>query len=196
MLSFFTMFINVILIYVSYKIVNYIYKVLTFDTSEFKNLDSNDNKIVFGIYGHTSYLDVPFFLYLLYKESNINIKILASNKYEYYYPKFICKYIHFINGNTSSIVIDKYLGLFIEGSRKKENFIKSGFKYIAINNNAKIVYGIINFKNNRLELSEKIDNNLSNEILLEKLRYFIKERNPNDYSIYPNSCSTIKFKSE
>jgi len=164
--------------------------------SEFRNFYNDDDKIVFSIYGHTSYFDALYFMCMLYKENNINIKILASKKYEYYYPKFLCQYIHFINGNTSSIVINKYLGLFIEGSRKRENFIKSGFKYIAINNNAKIVYGIINFRKNKLELSEKIDNNLSNEILLEKLRIFLKEKEANDYAIYPNSCSTIKFKNE
>jgi len=196
MINFLKIFINIILFYISYKIVNYTYKILTFDTSELSNFDNDNDKVVFSIYGHTSYIDALYFLYMLYKNNNINMKILASKKYECYYPKIIREYVHFINGNTSNLVINKHLGLFIEGSRKKENFIKSGFKYIAINNNAKIVYGIINFRKNKLELSEKIDNNLSNEILLEKLRIFLLEKEPNDYSIYPKSCSRIKFKNE
>ena len=83
---------------------------------------------------------------------------------------------------------------------KKSSFgiIKSGFKYIALNNKANIVYVIINYKKNKVEISEPIRweqlDKITDKDLLLPLSNLLKNKSSKEYSIYPAYCSDIKFK--
>jgi hypothetical protein len=180
-------------IYFLYKILLYIYYVYTFNIDELIEYRKNStNKTIFAIYGHTSMFDVPYLAWTGIRSQNI--VVLAKKKYKWMYPKLCHKYIHFIEKNTSKIQFNKDGAVLIEGTRSKEEYIRSGYKYISKNNNAVIVYWINNYKYNKIQLSSPIDYNENNEIILEHLKKFIEKKSKSDYSIYPKKLSEIKFK--
>jgi len=159
--------------------------------------ENNNRKTIVAFYGHTSFLDGIILIYLVRKS---NFMSFANIKYKKWYPKIIHKYFYFIDGNKNNKNSKKKydynkLAISIEGTRGKNNYLRSGYKYIAQNNNYDIVYAIINYKTLKLELSNKIEYDkipkLTNDDLLEPLKQLIKNK---IYAIFLLSCSDIQFK--
>ena len=140
-------------------------------------------------------MDAPFY-YILSSKGGLYGDV--SSKYKAFYPKFLYNYVYFISNNTSKLKLNKPFGIFIEGTRSKKPYIHYGYKYIALNNNAVIVYMILNHSKNKMELSEPIPNtlinNLTDEELLSPLKELIRDKTPKDYAINPDYCSDIKFR--
>ena len=161
-------------------------------------MEKNRNrKTIIALYGHTSFIDGIILIYLVIR---CNFMSFATIKYKKWYPKNIHKYFYFIDRNKNNKNSKKKydydkLAITIEGTRKKSNYLRSGYKYIAQNNNYDIVYAIINYKTLKLELSNKIEydkiSSLTNDDLLDPLKKLIKNK---IYAIYMKSCSDIEFK--
>ena len=182
-------FLLIILIFIVIVIIYYIYKLIILDVSDVKKiLENNKNKkfIMCG-YGHTSWMDIPF--YILAGIRIGNIKCLAKKKYKIFYPKFTHKYIHFIENNTTKKKFNTNLTLLIEGTRSYKKKLKTGFIYLAKNNNAKIIFFINNDRKNKVEISE-ITNYDDNDIL-KNLKKLIKGKSKKDYSFFCKNCSEI-----
>jgi len=157
-----------------------------------------NNQTVFAIYGHTSFFDVPHILTATAKYGT-NFIALAKKKYKWIYPKFMHSKLYFIEKQTTQkLKTTKNIGILLEGTRTKLPFIKSGYKYIALNNKANIVYVIINYKKNKVEISEPIRweqlDKITDKDLLLPLSNLLKNKSSKEYSIYPAYCSDIKFK--
>ena len=120
-----------------------------------------------------------------------NIKCLAKKKYKIYYPRFTHKYIHFIEINTSKCLFNCNLTLLIEGTRNYTDRLRSGFIHIAENNDAKIIFFINNYEENRIEIST-IGNYNDNDIL-NNLKILTNKHQVSAYSFYPKHCSKISF---
>ena len=125
---------------------------------------------------------------------NCNLYTLAAKEYKKYYPKLIQKYFHFIEKNTSKIIINNNIGIAIEGTRKKNPFIRSGYKYLALNNNCDIIYVIINYSKFKVEISEPIYNKQIKEMSDTELFAPLKKLLVYNHAIYPKECSDIKFR--
>lgn len=176
-----------------YKIFKYTYKVYSFDMSELYAYNKScERTTIFSIYGHTSFFDVPYLAWTGIRSGGI--VVLAKKKYKWMYPKFCHKYILFIDSNTSKFQFEKNGALLIEGTRAKLPYIRSGFKYIAKNNNAQIVYWVNDYKENKLRLSKPLDWTDSDEILLGHLANFVETIPRKNYSLYPHYLSDIKLK--
>ena len=120
-----------------------------------------------------------------------NIKGLVKYKYKPFYPKCIHKYIHLIETNTTKIKFNTNLGLSIEGTRNYTNRIRTGFIYLAKNNDSEIVFFINNYKKNKIEF---IKNNYYNDDdTLLNLKQLVHNIPKSDYSFYPDCCSDINF---
>lgn len=177
-----------------YKLFYLSYKLYYFDISELKNIvDNKKNKIVFAVYGHTSFLDIIIPLKCLFILSNI--KAIAHNKYKMFYPDFLKKYFYFTRKNMSTMILDTHLALFIDGTRYKKDRLRTGYIYISKNNNADICYLCIDFDKNKICCSkiiknDKIDELYNNKIILEPLKELIKYKN---ISYYPEYLSDITF---
>jgi 1-acyl-sn-glycerol-3-phosphate acyltransferase len=191
--------ISITLYLVSIYILCRIYKIYSIDINELINYKkSMNNQTVFAIYGHTSFFDVPYILTATAKFGTDFIA-LAKKKYKWIYPKFMHSKLYFIEKQTTQkLKTTKNIGILLEGTRTKLPFIKSGFKYIALNNKANIVYVIINYKKNKVEISEPIRceqlDKITDKDLLLPLRNLLKNKSSKEYSIYPAYCSDIKFK--
>jgi hypothetical protein len=127
----------------------------------------------------------------------LNMLSLATIKYKWAYPKCLHKYLYFVKKNTktSEIKINKPLALMIEGTRHKQDCIKTGFYYIAKNNNADIIYMVVDLTNNKIRCTERIDIDdypTINSSLLNPLKNLVSIEFR--YSVYPNHISLIKFK--
>jgi len=193
------MFINyfgIFICYIIFKILCLFYNIYTFDTSDAKLFinKNKSNSIVFATYGHTSAMDALYCTYFAY---TLNCLGFAKKIHKSLYPKFLHNNLYFIENKSSNIRIKRPFAMFIEGTRDKLPYIRSGFKYIAINNKSTLVYMILNFSKNKLELSEAIYTPLdllTDNELLHPLKELIKNKSPKDYAIYPSYCSDIKFK--
>jgi hypothetical protein len=122
---------------------------------------------------------------------------LAAIEYKWAYPIYLYNYLYFVKKNTKTteIKINKPLALMIEGTRYKRDYIKSGFYYIAKNNNADIIYMVVDFTNNKIRCTERISINdypNINRSLLNPLKNLVSI--DFRYSVYPNHTSLIKFK--
>jgi hypothetical protein len=177
------------------KLVYFFYKIITLDYSQLLNtINKSHKKCIICVYGHTSYLDAPISVYVTMK---LNMLSLATIKYKWAYPTCLHKYLYFVKKNTktSEIKINKPLALMIEGTRHKQDCIKTGFYYIAKNNNADIIYMVVDFTNNKIRCTERIDINdypTINSSLLNPLKNLVSTHFR--YSVYPNHTSLIKFK--
>ena len=178
-----------------FKLVYFFYKIITLDYSQLLNtINKSNKKCIICVYGHTSYLDAPISVYVTIK---LNMLSLAAEEYKWAYPSFLHNYLYFVKKNTktSKIKINKPLALMIEGSRYKQDCIKTGFYYIAKNNNSDIIYMVVDFTNNKIRCTERISINnypTLNNSLLDPLKNLVTM--DFRYSVYQNYTSPIKFK--
>jgi hypothetical protein len=187
---FFPIFLYICLFFF-FKTSFFIYKLLLFDVSEIKEFLEKNNKKKFILcgYGHTSWKDNLFAIISAIKIGNI--KGLTKYKYKPIYPKCIHKYLHFIKNNTTKITFYTNLALFIEGTRIYTNRVRTGFIYLAKNNNAEIVFFINNYKKNKIEFSKITYYN--DDDTLVNLKQLIHNIPKSDYSFYPDCCSDINL---
>ena len=177
------------------KLLYFFYKIISLDYSQLLNtINKSPKKCIICVYGHTSYFDAPISVYVTMK---LNILSLATIKYKWAYPTCLHKYLYFVikNTKTSKIKINKPLALMIEGTRHKQDCIKTGFYYIAKNNNADIIYMVVDFTNNKIRCTERISINdypTLNNSLFNPLKNLVSTYFR--YSVYPNYTSLIKFK--
>ena len=187
--------IYIILSMITMKLLYFFYKIITLDYSQlFNTINKSPKKCIICVYGHTSYLDGPISVYVTMK---LNMLSLATIQYKWVYPTCLYNYLYFVKKNTKTteIKINKPLALMIEGTIHKLDFIKSGFYYIAKNNNADIIYMVVDFTNNKIRCTERIDINNHpsiNNSLLNPLKNLVST--DFRYSVYPNHTSLIKFK--
>ena len=174
--------------------------IITLDCSDIHNhVRQSQNNVVLAGYGHTSYLDSLLWIAVTIK---CNLFSLAKKKYQKYYPKCIHKWFHFIENNSSTIRCDKDIGLLIEGTRKQLPYIRSGYKYLAQNNNCDIIYAVINFAKLKIEISDTIHHpditNITDAALFEPLHHLIDKvhlDSPiNRIALYPDNCGDIQFR--
>ena len=157
-------------------------------------MDKLPNKnIVVAMYGHTSWLDSCYYLYCGIFMPN-NVSILVKKKYKFLYPNYFHKFLYFIDTNTTKMIHNGNIALLIEGSRSYKNYIHSGFKYIAKNNNCEIVFGVIDFHQNKIYFTNPIGNDLSNTEYENYLTKFVQNFQFEHISLYPNYCSKIKIR--
>ena len=180
---------------ITLKLLYFFYKIIILDYSQLLNtINKSHKKCIICVYGHTSYLDAPISVYVTIK---LNMLSLAAVEYKWAYPSFLHNYLYFVKKNTKTteIKINKPLALMVEGTRHKRDYIKSGFYYIAKNNNADIIYMVVDFTNNKIRCTERIDVNdytTINSSLLNPLKNLVSTQFI--YSVYPNHTSLIKFK--
>lgn len=127
----------------------------------------------------------------------LNMVSLAADEYKWAYPKYLHNYLYFVKKKTKTteIKINKPVALMIEGTRYKQNCVKSGFYYIAKNNNADIIYMVVDFTNNKLRCTERInikDYPSINNSILNPLKNLLS--NKFRYTVYKNYTSPIRFK--
>jgi len=172
--------------------------VYTFNIDELYDFNKScTKKTIFAIYGHTSRLDIIYLAWSGIRSGEIIV--LAKKKYKWMYPKFCHKYILFIDSNTtnkSKFQFENHGALLIEGTRSKTPYIRTGFKYLAKNNDAQIVFWINNYRKGKLQLSTPISYENDDNTILTHLKHFIEKIPLRDYSIYPDYLSDIKFKSQ
>ena len=170
----------------------YCYKVYNIDVSEARTLfESNEQQFIVCGYGHTSMLDTPYYCMAGIKLGNIIC--LAKSKYKKYYPWFILPYIHFIDKGTTKIKDKRHITLLIEGTRTKQSKLRSGYYYLAQNNDAHIVYFIIDFNNNKIRMSRPITHNINIKESLLPLIELTNNYKKSSFSRYPKKLSDIKL---
>lgn len=184
-------YISIFVIFLFTKFINYLYKVLTIDVSEAINILNGNEKFVVVGYGHTSFLDGPYYISAGIKIGNI--KCLCNKKHKWMFPSFTRKYTHFIESKTSQIKLDTNMVVLCEGTRKKKNKLNTGFYYLAQNNNYKIVYFVIDFTKNKIKMSKINHSSIKLEESLEPLKILVRDIGKKVICYYPQSLSSINF---
>ena len=162
-----------------------------------------DKAVMIG-YPHTSWFDS----YIIWCSSFI-VNIRGVMKAETIFTKIVASLCGFIKidrkgGLNQTDVIAKYIrnhngNIYVsiapEGTRKRKEYIKTGFYHIAKSSSTPIVCGMLNYKTRTLSCSEPFHvDNLSKLECVEKIRNYYDAHNAGETACYPDHVSRFETK--
>jgi len=174
--------------------VHYWYRVFTVDITEVRALiGCTDARFVVGVYGHTSFLDTPFYISAGIKTGDF--MCLANADYKWMYPWFVRRYVHFIvpGGATTSVDGPKCIVIVVEGTRKRTACLKRGYYYLAKNTGRSIVFCVVDYKRNMVRMSGVVEGYVEGSMAetLTPLKALVRNMYSADYVRYPGSVGEI-----
>jgi len=93
------------------------------------------------------------------------------------------------------VVPSRWLWLWISGTRKKSDFISSGFYYIAREGGVPIVFGGIDYRSKKFIASEPVDpQKLTKEEVLQAYQEFARKHDLANSGCIPGNASTLTFR--
>ena len=181
-------------VYVMYRFLHYWYRVITVDIAEGKEFfEANDTRFVLGIYGHTSFLDTPFYISAGMKLGYM--ACMANADYKWMYPWFTRRYLHFIVPGGASTRVDgpRVMCICVEGTRKRMDHLKRGYYYLAKNTGRRICFSVMDYKRNVFRVSGVVDAGDDMNATLEPLLTLVQDMDVVDYARYPGSVGPISL---
>lgn len=207
-----------------YELKVFFYLLNSLDISEVINY-KNKRPLVIATYGHTSMYDSALAIFMNYKVNkmrgeNIQIRGLVAHKHRWIIPELFQKYCIFIDNDTkrkandtktkttdSNNVLNEFkslaenngqLFIWIEGTRKKLDYVRSGFYHIAENIGADILLACPNYKSKKmcckLVSREEYSKFEDKTRILEPLKELVEENGEGNIAFYPECLGAIRFK--
>jgi hypothetical protein len=179
-------------LYYIYRFIFYWYQVFAVDIMEAREFfEANPGRFVVGVYGHTSFLDTPFYLSAGIRMGEM--KCLANADYRLMYPWFVRPYVHFIvpGGATTTMDGPGRLVIAVEGTRKHMPHLKRGYYYLAKNTGRAICFCVIDYEQNAVRMSRVCGVDDDIDATLDPLRELIADKQPAHYARYPASVGAV-----
>jgi hypothetical protein len=189
-------------------LVKYTLAIMSMCAFDTRSLDTVAPNTVLAVYGHTSYCDsVVNLVQCLFMNmtGRCTITGLANAKYAWLYPNELQQCLT-LTGRSTGISTAKFdsdfLFVFVEGTKARKDYIRSGFFHIALANNSNVAFVCCDYANKKYHLSDfltssevrKIKDDKNEGILLAKIRGMVDQYGLENIAVEPRNACEIRFR--